>query len=328
MTPVTGEMTAEVGLLLAHEVPPEQAPPLGARAEATGFTEIWISEDFFTAGGIATAASVLAGTQRIPVGLGVVSALTRHPALLAMEVASLCRLHPGRFRPGIGLGVPTSLNDLGLLPRSPLQAVTKYVSTLRSVLTREDALDPSGIHLLYPPPDDPPIYVAAIGPRMLELSGALADGTLLSVLSHPTYVRWARRMIDRGREGADRGVDDHKVTVFALYSPGNDRDRAMEIARHHIALHLGFGRSAITDEYGISAALEDMLATGDRTVLAGKMPDAWVENLAVVGSPAQCAERVGQLIEAGADSVALLPIPGDDTGRILEFTARRVLPLL
>src|SRR5207245_7702895 len=109
-----------VGLLLGSSSPPELIPKLAAKAEELGFAELWLSEDYFTTGGIAAAGAALAATSTIPVATGVVSAMARHPAVLAMEAATLARLHPRRFRLGVGLGVRDWLQQMGLDPASPL----------------------------------------------------------------------------------------------------------------------------------------------------------------------------------------------------------------
>ena len=127
-----------VGVVLGSHMPPERIVHTARRAEELGFGELWFSEDCFFAGAFAGIAAALAETQRVPVGLGIASAVTRHPALLAMECATLSRLHPGRFRPGIGLGVPFWLQQMGLVPRSPLGAVRECVESLRRLFAGEE----------------------------------------------------------------------------------------------------------------------------------------------------------------------------------------------
>ena len=81
-------------------------PSVARRGEELGFGELWLAEDYFFTGGISGATAVLAETKEVPVGLGIVSAMVRHPAVLAMEIATMARMYPGRVHPGIGLGVP------------------------------------------------------------------------------------------------------------------------------------------------------------------------------------------------------------------------------
>src|SRR5579871_573812 len=98
--------TSPVGLVLGSLLPPEDLRAAARAGEDLGFGQLWMAEDCFFAGAISGAAIVLSATERIPVGLGIVNAMVRHPALLAMELATLGRTSPGRLVPAIGLGLP------------------------------------------------------------------------------------------------------------------------------------------------------------------------------------------------------------------------------
>src|SRR3954470_24051299 len=95
-----------LGIIFTAERPVEQLAPFARAAEAAGLDELWLWEDCFLAGGIAASATALAATERITVGLGVMPAVFRNAAAAAMEIATLARIHPGRFVAGIGHGVP------------------------------------------------------------------------------------------------------------------------------------------------------------------------------------------------------------------------------
>ena len=85
----------DLGLVVRPELDPEGLPARARAAEAAGFAELWLWEDCFLAGGIAAAATALAATERIRVGLGIMPAPLRNAAFAAMEAAALARLHPG-----------------------------------------------------------------------------------------------------------------------------------------------------------------------------------------------------------------------------------------
>src|SRR5262245_28481789 len=85
-----------VGLVLGSQIPPEQIRETARLGEELGFGELWLAEDYFFTGGISGAVAALASTSRIPIGLGIVSAMVRHPALLAMECSTIARMFPGR----------------------------------------------------------------------------------------------------------------------------------------------------------------------------------------------------------------------------------------
>ena len=321
-----------VGLVLGSHVPPEQIASTAALAEKLGYGELWFAEDFFFTGGISGAAAALAATTGIPVGLGIVSAMVRHPALLAMEIATLSRIYPGRLRPGIGMGVAGWLRQMGLQPGSPLGAVRDCLTAVRALLDGEELTRAEGsfrfdrVQLAHPPRERVPLYLGVVGPKMLQLSGAAADGTVLSVCASPAYIRWAREQIAAGAARAGR-EEHHRLAAFAIFAVDRDGRRARESARHFVAFYLAAGgANALTDAYGISGELTEMLARGGRDLLEHEMPERWVSDLAIAGDPEECAAGVRGYLEAGADSVALFPMPSDRATELVRLAATDVLP--
>ena len=108
-----------------------------AEAEDLGFDTLWLAEDCFLNGGFSQAATVLAATTRITVGLGILPAAARHPAFAAMEVATLARLHPGRLVVGLGHGMPNWMRQLDLWPASPLTMLEETFVAMRALLNGE-----------------------------------------------------------------------------------------------------------------------------------------------------------------------------------------------
>ena len=329
------DRSAPVGLVLGSELPPEELASAAASAERQGFSSLWLSEDYFFTGGIAGAGIALAATETMPVGLGVVSAMTRHPALLAMEIATLSRAYGGRVRPAVGLGVPAWLGQMGMSPSSPLSEVRGCVTALRALLAGEQLSDRhgsfafDGVELTYPLDPVPPIATGVIGPKMLELSGEVADATVLSVLVGAEYVRWARERIAAGAERGGRDADAHRVTAFAIYHVDEDGAAARRSLRDTVAFYLAAGgENAITRQAGIAEPLTEMVQRGGVTTVAAEMPDEWIETLTICGTPEDCAAGIQRLLDAGADDVALFPIPSEFFERQTALTAEAVLPAL
>ena len=320
-----------VGLVLGSVLPPPEIPHLARLGERLGFGELWIPEDYFFTGGIATAATVLGATDHIPVGLGIVSALVRHPAILAMELATLEAMHPGRLRPGIGLGVPSWMGQMNLIPRSQRGAMRECVNAVRRLLDGEE-LNETGetftfqqVKLAHPPRHHVPIYMGVVGPHLLRLSGQVANGTLTSILAGAKYIRWARQRIALGQADAGRS-DPHRVSAFAAYSVDRDARRARRRVRQLIAFYLAADvDNALMRLSGIQPQLRELARGGPRKVLKS-MPEAWVDDLAIAGDPDQCAEKIQCLLDAGADAVLLFPFPPEDAIAQMEVTAAEVLP--
>ena len=323
-----------IGIILGSAIAPEAIADAAAQAESSGFDEIWLAEDYFFTGGISGASMVLGATEEITVGLGVVSAVARHPSVLAMELATLSRSSPERLVAGVGLGVPVWVRQMGLHPRSPMTAVRECVSAVKTLLAG-DVLDRRGevfefnnVKLTYPETGPPmPVRLGVSGPNMLRLGGEIADGTVLSVCSSLRYVEWAKEHIDEGRQIAGR-TDPHPITVFALYAVDEDGQAARDSARASLAFYRQHGPNALTDVYGISEELQVLIDQGGYKAVRDGMPDQWVADLTVAGTPAECAAKIRALWAGGADSVALFPLATDRLAEIIDLTASEVLPIL
>lgn len=323
-----------VGLVLGSAISPERISMIAGLAGAGGFDEVWLAEDYFFTGGISGAGIVLSATEQVTVGLGVVSAVARHPALLAMEISTLARAYPARLSIGIGLGAPAWIRQMGLYPRSPLSALRECVTSIRRLL-QGDELTTDGptfkferVRLTYPLSEPVPIHMGVTGPKMLRLSGEIADGSVLSVASGHAYVRWARARVDEGRSAAGR-LDPHRISVFALYSVHEDPTVARDAVRGPLAFYKTVGgRNALTDVYGISEELERLQARGGYEAVRTEMPDRWVEDLTIAGSPEECLTKIRAFYKAGADAVALFPMPPDEVERVVALTSEKVLPKL
>jgi len=321
-----------VGLVLGSHMVPERIARTAQLAERLGYGELWFSEDCFFAGAPSGVTAALDATERLPIGLGVVAAMTRHPALLAMEIATMSRLHRGRIWPGVGLGVPLWLEQMGLRPKSSLTALRECVTCLRRLLDGEE-LSYAGkyfhfdqVVLTHKPEERLPIYMGLVNEKGLLLSGEIADGTVLSVLSGTEYIRWAREKVRAGAEAAGR-TGNHRLVTYVLYSVDGDSRTAKEAVRDVTAFYLeAMPDNALSEIYGVQADLREMLGQGGAQAVAREMPDQWLEDLAIAGDPDECAAKIQAFLDAGSDSVNLWLFPLERGEEVAELTAREVLP--
>jgi alkanesulfonate monooxygenase SsuD/methylene tetrahydromethanopterin reductase-like flavin-dependent oxidoreductase (luciferase family) len=323
-----------VGVVLGSALAPEQIPRAGKLAEDLGFSAAWVSEDYFFTSGIASAATILARTAEIDVGLGIVSALTRHPALLAMEISTLTRMHPGRLVPAVGLGLPRWMAQMGLTPESSLGAVRAAVTNLRRLLAGEEVTSSDGpfsydrIRLAHPLPDGPPpVWMGVSGPAMLRLAGEVADGVVISVMAGVDYIRWARERLAEGASRVGRDADEISMNVFAFMSVDDEPKRAKTAVRKSLAYYLaGRPDGPVPRAYGITEELQ-RLAAGGPGAVEQHMPEQWVDDLAVAGDPAECARKIARLLDAGADQVSIYACPVERAADVIRLTGTQVLPL-
>ncbi len=288
-------MTTLGAVFLPH-LPPERLRPVAEAAEDAGLEELWLWEDCFREGGIATAAAALAWTDRLRVGVGLMPVPLRNVALSAMEFASLHRMFPGRPQLAVGHGVLDWMGQVGVRAESPVTLLGEYVTAVRALL-RGERVDTAGryIHLDkvaldWPPTPVPGVSVGAIGPRTLRLSGEVADGTVLTASTTPDGVRRARRLIDEGRAAAGR-TDPHPITVYLIAGTGPGAAQRVEA---------------------------EVRGWGDDPAQVG-----------VAGDAHAVADAVHRWADAGADAVILEPTGDEpDPEAFVRFVARDVRPLV
>ncbi|MBE1501151.1 alkanesulfonate monooxygenase SsuD/methylene tetrahydromethanopterin reductase-like flavin-dependent oxidoreductase (luciferase family) [Amycolatopsis lexingtonensis] len=308
--------TTSVGVRINREQPPAKLVELARQAEAAGLDEVWLVEDCFWAAGIATVATALAATSTIKVGIGVLPAVARNPAIAAMELAALAELHPGRLIGGFGHGVASWMRQIGAFPASQLAALEETLVAVRRLLAGE-RVSMTGRHvsldeveLVFPPSSVPPLLAGVRRPKSLALAGAAADGTILAEPSPPEFVRTA--LADIAAAGP------HALVTYNWLALG-DRDRA----RRTVAESLTPGARVQVEGLPFAAellALVDAASTVDE-LAAGLRPE-WLGKLAICGALDECVASVRALHEAGSGSVVLLPLPEEPPERGIEDAGR------
>lgn len=318
-----------LGVIFHPTFPPEMLVDYAQRAEKAGFDELWLWEDSFWAGAYTSAATILARTESIRVGIGLSPATVRNPLFAAMEITTLARLHPGRFMPGFGHGVDGWMRQIGAAPKSSLKALGETVEAIRRLLLGEavtmhgDHVQLDNVKMLLTPNVVPPLYVGAMREKTLQLAGRVGDGTILTEMSSPAYVRRAKEQIETGRASGDR--PRNSIAVFTHAKVSTDGVSARKAMRSHVAQRfiwagvllepLGIAEDVqrLVDQYGVEGAAE-------------QMPEVWLDELSVSGTPEQAAAAIARLAKAGADSVILQP--QDDRPECLDEYIRYLLPAL
>ena len=294
-----------LGLLFRPKWPPEELVAFARAAERDGFDELWVVEDCFLAGGLTMAATALAVTERIAVGIGLLPVVVRNPAIAAMEIAALARAHPGRLIVAFGHGVEEWMRQIGARPPNRLVALEETVDAVRRLLAGETLRVDGGfvhldeVRLDHVPREPPPVLIGTTGPRALEIAGRVSDGFLLPEACGPAAVRWASEVA---------GVRGY---VYAWLSIDDDRDAAAEALLPELEARRRSGRYE---------RLFELAAVDSLT------PDA-VRAMAVAGDAGDCAAGVRALGEAGAESLVLAPRAGDPAEQVARFVAD-VMPRL
>lgn len=222
------EQRARVGVVIRPQLPPEDLLAAVGAVEAEGFDDLWFWEDSFWGGGLVTSTAALSVTSHVRVGLGLMPTPLRNPALAAMEIAALARIHPGRFVPAFGHGVREWMVQAGAAVESPLTLMREYVAAVRALLRGgEVTVDGRYVHLdrvqLSHPPFPaavPPLLLGANGPKALRLAGELADGVVLDEVPTGEEVAAKVAVVREGRAGSP--LENERLQVVGYVKPGAD----------------------------------------------------------------------------------------------------------
>jgi 5,10-methylenetetrahydromethanopterin reductase len=307
-----------ISVVVSAQLPARDFVAYLRRVEQLGFYEAWIVDDFCFHGGFAQAATALAVTDSLRVGIGVLPAAARNVVFTAMEVATLAQLHPGRLTVGVGHGMPEWMRQAGNWPSSPLTLLDEYVRVLRQLLNGA-AVNFDGIYvkvrdakLVHPPAELPPVVTGVRGPLSLRCSGEVAQGTVLAEPVAPEYLAFALAHI---------GAADHEIIAYNLADVDADPRVARDRVRGALSVvgEPDWQQHVAVLEFGAELA-ELRGRCGSAAEFSAALPDAWVDQLAVVGTPELARARLAALHGAGADQVALVPV-GDDRIAALERLA-------
>ena len=252
-----------------------------------------------------------------------------------MELSTIAGMFPGRLRCGVALGHPPWLRQMGLYPRSPLGAMEECVGALRELLAGRE-ISRKGeyfffdrVSLTYPPETAVPIFMGGVAPRMLELAGQIADGHVVPLIASPAYVKWANSKIILGYQSAMREPRG-PLAAFVLFSVHENGNIARGRMRDLLAYYLfeALNVPALIEPNGIVSQLREIVDQGGIEAIRREMPNEWLEQLTVAGTPDECVAQIEEYFSAGADSVVLYPIPADQADEMIDTAVVKILPYL
>ncbi|HET7173343.1 MAG TPA: LLM class F420-dependent oxidoreductase [Nocardioidaceae bacterium] len=297
-------------------------------AEALGYSVAWAAEAYGS-----DAPTVLgylaAGTRRIDLGAAVMQIPARSPAMTAMTAATLDLLSGGRLRLGLGVSGPqVSEGWHGVRFAKPLARTREYVEVVRLAMAGK-AVRHDGEFYPLPLPDGPgkalrlalhpvrqsvPVYLAAIGPRNLRLTGEIADGWL-AIFFSPQYAGELLANVEVGRTRAGREAAPFDVAATVPVAVGSDLEECAAPIRPYAALYVGGMGSREQNFYhrlacrmGYQAAADRVrdlyLAKQHREAMAA-VPLDFIDETSLLGPPQRIAERLHAYAEAGVTTLSV-----------------------
>jgi 5,10-methylenetetrahydromethanopterin reductase len=309
---------------------------LAALAEHLGFDTVWVADSPVLWRELWVNLTAIAmSTRRVRLGSAVTSGVTRHLSVTASAAMSLGELSGERFLLGLGNG-DSSLATSGSGRPQTLAEFRATVLALRALIAGE-AVNVGSARFRHPWAGRTrvPLYVAATGPRMLELAGEVADGVIIMVGVAEPMVRAAIERIHAGAAAAGR---DPATIDLVLWTACAVSDRAPEAARaavranvarasiRKLPLSLSPTHSVVVER--IRGAYDYAYHSNPRAPHADLVPDTLVGDFAVAGTSEECADRLRLLTKLPLSAIALaLPAADfDDRGTMLARLAASVLP--
>lgn len=302
---------------------------LGREAEDLGFSHVWVGDSHLIwREPFVNMAAIALNTSKVIIGTGVTNPITRHPSVLASAYASLDELAPGRFAVGIGLG-DSSLETMGL-KQARMAQLEKAIAQMRSVIEgREAELESGKIHINFGRGESIPFYLAASGPKMLELSGRIADGVIILVGVDSKALDQALAKIESGANAAGRKLSDLDLVLWVPCAvsdtaPARDAVKAhvARIVAHPLPFSLNEDEERVLED--IRKAYNYYQHMDQKASQAQVIPDWLVDKFAIAGKTDECAAKVEALRSSGIQQIAIIPynVGTADRGETLRLFAK------
>ena len=301
---------------------PLEGVPLSAHkevlqiAEDLGYTDAWTAEvnanDAFT-----PLAIFAAWTKTTRLGCAIANIYTRTPTLLAQTASSLADLAAERFCLGIGTSSPAIVENWnGVKLERPVARMRQTIAFVKQALSGEKTsasvgpYNVRGFRLARAPASPPPIYVAALREKMLQLGAREAEGVITNYIS-PEDARKVSQVANRAAEGAGKRAPDIACRIFVIAT--EDRQVAHMIGRYAVSAYLTTPFYYAFHEWlGRGEALAPMMNAwqeGDRQQALGLVPEQVVDDIFVFGSAEACRAKIKLYGEMGITTPILNIIP-------------------
>lgn len=301
------------GWALDHNVPDAVERELVAEAEKFGLESIWTMENHHLRDGVTTGAICLARTSEVTVVTGTLSPSFRHPVEIGLGMANLSRVFPGRCALNLGAGMAETLVRLGLAVDHPVGRMREALEVINLLFTGERFAYHGRFyqiekhHLSGDKLTAPPIFISAMGPRLIALAGEAADGVNLP-FSSPEYTRQSASQFDVASRDAGRDRARQTVSAEVLVQVIDDvaeLDGVRRLLGFHFASE-GFKKVVAPSGIAIDHdAFREAFIARDFDRVQTLLPYETLRNFCAVGSVDEIVSRLGVYLDAGADMTLL-----------------------
>ena len=290
---------------------------LAQAAETAGFDQFWVSNDLFIRSASVILPAVALATERLEIGCGIFNPYTINPAELAMFAATMDELSGNRFNLGLAAGAKDFLQWVGIPQRKPLAMMRESIEVIRALLGGDvAALNGKMLnwlpeaYLRFQAPRVTPIYIGAMGLKMLALAGELADG-VLPLLFPPEHYFNVEKLLNVGieRRSAELAPLDYAACIWVSLSA--DKQAARDVLAHKIAYYGPSLGPLILSQLGLTAAdfdeIQHVFHVERDEAKAIQLVDDRMLRIGIVGQPSDVIERLEPLVAAGATHLSFGP---------------------
>jgi 5,10-methylenetetrahydromethanopterin reductase len=315
--------TFGIAMGVGRREPFQRVGDLAKQIEDYRFSALWIQDNPLTTKDPYIALAVAAqSTSKLLLGPSVSNPYIRHLSVIANMIYSIDQISEGRALLGVGNGGPTLVHAIGQKPRK-MAAFRQDLEDLRTLLSGEAVVRDGGMNYRVPMGERRiPMYVAARGPKMMELSGALADGVIVASTSQPEVVNRKLEAVRKGAQEAGRNPDDLKISLLVNMAVDSESERAVDVLRPFVqAAILEGGKSEIPEEFfWVADKIHEGHDSGSHlaagSVDESLVPDDLVRYVAVAGTEDECRERLRTLMGLGVDEITFTLMAGGRVERL------------
>jgi 5,10-methylenetetrahydromethanopterin reductase len=312
-------------------------------AENAGFESIWVAEHYGAGRDpFVTIAAIASATKAIKLATGVVSAYTRHPAVMGFTLGTLDELSRGRIIFGLGTGNLTRLRERlrleGTKPFTHVREVTEITRQLlsgRKVTYRGEVYQVSKLNLgLNPYRPRMAVYLGAIQEHMLRLTVQIADGVLFSVASSPGYASYAIRTMREEADRVGRSFDQIDIASYVLCYVSDDLEKAREKVKPRLLTFLVRPKrgESILEMAGLNPELITPIRAaferGKRREALRRITDKITDELCIIGNASECTKGLTRFRRSGVKLPIIVPLEEnyDEAIRALAPKTQRLSP--
>jgi alkanesulfonate monooxygenase SsuD/methylene tetrahydromethanopterin reductase-like flavin-dependent oxidoreductase (luciferase family) len=309
--------------------------------EQLGFPAVWMGEAFREV--VVPLAAAAASTTCVELGSGILQIYPVHPVMVAQQAAQIAQLSGGRFVLGLGLGVGFVIERwFGVDYERPLTRMREFLQVVRGILRAPEdgpfSFTGEVFRVRKNPapfldaPVDVPLYLAAVGPKMLQLAGELADGVVVGAVNSPEYMAHVQASLAIGAERAGRDVRDIDIVYGIPCAVDDDEERAVQIGRGTLVYSMQYAHyQGVWRREGHIDLVERIAAhvrAHEMDAALALVPDELLDRYTVAGTPAQAAARIERYAAyPGRPILSLMPFRMSDAEAMEALrTGARALP--